>query len=113
MRTERLERYREERSKCLAKLDSIQARIKVLDQKITECENLEIRALMKTENMSIADLLALVREMQEQRRSISPDNGYSAADTEKVASPFVTTDRNASYYGYTNDEEENESNDEI
>lgn len=94
MRTEKLERYREERSKCLAKLDWIQARVKELDQKITECENLEIRALMKTENMTLADLMAMVREMQEKRRDSLP-NGGSAA-----------------YYD-ANDEEDHEPNDEI
>lgn len=106
MRTEKLERYREERSKYLAKLDYIQARIKELDGKITECENLEIRALMKTENMTLADLLALVREMQEQRCASLPgsteDNAHAYDD-----------DENAVDYGYTSDEEDNESNDEI
>lgn len=52
MRSERLEKYREERRRYLAKLDYIQARIKELDQKIMEGENLEIRALMRTENMT-------------------------------------------------------------
>ena len=94
MRSEKLERYREERRKHLARLDYLQARIKELDQKIVECENLEIRALMKTENMTLADLMALVREMQEQRRNALPDGG------------------SASNYGYVN-EEENETNEEI
>ena len=53
MRSERLEKYREERRRYLAKLDYIQARIKELDQKIMEGENLEIRALMRTENMTL------------------------------------------------------------
>ena len=106
MRTEKLERYREERRKYLTKLDYIQTRIKELDGKIMECENLEIRALMKTENMTLADLLALVREMQEQRRTSLPgsaeDNAHAYDD-----------DENAATYGYSNDEEETEPNDEI
>ena len=94
MRTEKLERYREERSKCLAKIDILQARVNVLDQKIMESENLEIRALMKNENMTLADLMALVREMQERRRASMPRN------------------ESAAYYD-ANDEEDHEPNDEI
>ena len=90
MRTDKLERYRAERSKCLAKLEMLQARVKELDQKIVECENLEIRALMRTESMSLADLMALVRDMQQRRRASLPS--YEEA--------------------YANDEEENDANDE-
>mgnify|MGYP004550934359 CR=1 FL=1 len=107
MRTEKLERYREERRRYLAKLDSIQAHIKELDRKITECENLEIRALMKTESMTLADLMAMVREMQEQRRAPYPPAGDAAYQ------PSVDNGGDTAYHGDANDEEENETNEEI
>lgn len=64
MRTEKLEKYREERNRQLEKLAYIQERVKELDRKIAEGESLEIRALMKTENMTLNDLTTLVRQMR-------------------------------------------------
>lgn len=105
MKTEKLERYREERSKCLAKIDILQARVNVLDQKIMESENLEIRALMKNENMTLADLMAMVREMQEHRHASLHGN----VEHDR----YFNGDKNTAYPGYANDEEDHEPNDEI
>lgn len=107
MRSERLEKYREERRRYLAKLDSIQARIKELDQKIMEGENLEIRALMRTENMTLSDLMALVREMQERRRA-----SYPPAD-DAACQLSADNGGDSVYHDNANDKEETESNDEI
>lgn len=63
----KLEKYREERGRYLEKIASYQKRVRALDQKIMEGENLEIRALMKGEDVTLEELTALVRQMQEQR----------------------------------------------
>ena len=106
MRSERLEKYREERRRYLAKLDSIQARIKALDQKIMEGENLEIRALMRTENMTLSDLMALVREMQERRRASNPPADGAAYQ------PSADNGGDSAYHDNAN-KEATETNDEI
>ena len=107
MEKSKLEKYREERRRYLAKLDYIQARIKELDQKIMEGENLEIRALMRTENMTLSDLMALVREMQERRRA-----SYPPAD-DAAYQPSAYNGGDSVYHDNANDKEETESNDEI
>lgn len=107
MKTEKLEKYREEHDKWLKKLAAAQAHVKDLNQRIMECENLEIRALMKIENMALPDLMALVRELQEQRRTSYPrtdDGDYR---------PSMDNGGDAAYHGNANDEEVNESNEEI
>ncbi len=70
----KLEKYTEERDKITAKIAVLEERRKVLDGKIIESETLEIRALMKTEKMTLTDLMALVRSMQEQHRTPYPQN---------------------------------------
>ena len=83
MNNPKLEKYNEERRIIAQKLDRLQARAKELDGKIMEAENLEIRALMKTEKMTLTDLMALVRTMQEQHRTpysrVCDDNGGESA----------------------------------
>lgn len=74
----KLEKYREERGRYLEKIASYQKRVRALDQKIMEAENLEIRALMRNENITLDDLTALVRQMQERRWS---ENAHSGAST--------------------------------
>ena len=91
----------------MKKLAEAQEHVKDLSQKIMACENLEIRALMKTENMTLPDLMALVREMQEQRRA-----SYPSAD-DAAYRPSMDNGGDAACHGDTNDEEENESNEEI
>ena len=79
----KLEKYREERGRYLEKIAAYQKRVRALDQKIMEGENLEIRALMKGENVTLEELTALVRQMQERRRDgnrrIDPDEGGGAS----------------------------------
>lgn len=69
MNTEKLQRYRDERKRYLDKIAAYQERVKALEQKIVEGENLEIRAMMRDENISLDELMALVKTMQERRRA--------------------------------------------
>ena len=94
MNNPKLEKYNEERRKITEKLDRLQARAKELDGKIMEAENLEIRALMKTEKMTLSDLMALVRTMQERHRTpYSVDDAqYNPSADNGGASPYHTND---------------------
>lgn len=65
----KLDKYRSERDKFLEKAAAFQARAKAFDQKVVEGENLEIRAMMKDEHLTLDELMELVRQMQEQRRA--------------------------------------------
>ena len=65
----KLDKYRSERDKFLEKAAAFQARAKEFDQKVVEGENLEIRAMMKDEHLTLDELMELVRQMQEQRRA--------------------------------------------
>ena len=84
----KLDRYRNERDKFLEKAAAFQARAKEFEQKVVEGENLEIRAMMKDEHLTLDELMELVRQMQEQRRAADahihiepPDNaeGYDGS----------------------------------
>lgn len=95
MNNPKLEKYNEERRKITEKLDRLQARAKELDGKIMEAENLEIRALMKTEKMTLSDLMALVRTMQERHRtpySSGNDAQYNPSADNGGTSPYHTND---------------------
>ena len=61
----KLEKYTEERRKILSRIAALEERRKALDAKIMEAENLEIRAMMRSKNLSLAELMELVRAMQE------------------------------------------------
>ena len=94
MNNPKLEKYNEERRKIIEKLDKLQARAKELDGKIMEAENLEIRALMKTEKMTLSDLMALVRTMQERHRTpFSVDDAqYNPSADNGGSSPYCTNE---------------------
>ncbi|MEG0759596.1 MAG: DUF4315 family protein [Raoultibacter sp.] len=102
MNNPKLEKYNEERRKITEKLDGLQARAKELDGKIMEAENLEIRALMKMEKMTLSDLMALVRTMQERHRT-----PYSANDDAEY-NPFA--DNGGAFPYHTKDDEEDMPN---
>ena len=61
----KLEKFTDERNKIIARMAILEERRKVLDGKIMEAENLEIRA----ENLSLSELMKLVRTMQEKHRT--------------------------------------------
>ena len=65
----KLEKYTEERRKILSRIAALEERRKALDAKIMEAENLEIRAMMRSKNLSLAELMELVRTMQEKHRT--------------------------------------------
>ena len=65
----RLEQYTMERNKIAAKIAVLEERRKVLDGKIMEAENLEIRAMMHSENLTLPELMEFVRIMQENHRT--------------------------------------------
>jgi len=65
----KLEQYTKERDKIAAKIAVLEERRKVLDGKIMETENLEIRAMMRSENLTLSELMELVRTMQEKHRT--------------------------------------------
>ena len=64
----KLKKYIEERNKIAARMAALEERQKALDAKIMEAENLEIRAMMRSKNLSLAELMELVRAMQEKHR---------------------------------------------
>ncbi len=65
----KLEQYTMERDKIAAKIAMLEERRKGLDGKIMEAENPEIRALMHSENLTLPELMELVRTMQEKHRT--------------------------------------------
>ena len=65
----KLKKYTEERNKIIARMAILEERRKVLDGKIMEAENLEIRAMMRSENLSLSELMKLVRTIQEKHRT--------------------------------------------
>ena len=64
----KLLKYTEERNKIAARMAALEGRRKALEAKIMEAENLEIRAMMRSENLSLSELMELVRTMQEKHR---------------------------------------------
>lgn len=65
----KLMKYTEERNKIAARMAVLEERRKALDAKIMEAENLEIRAMMRSENLSLSELMELVRTLQEKHRT--------------------------------------------
>ena len=65
----KLKKYTEKRNKIAARMAVLEERRKALDAKIMEAENLEIRAMMRSENLSLSELMELVRTMQEKHRA--------------------------------------------
>ena len=64
-----MKKYTEERNKIAARMAVLEERRKALDAKIMEAENLEIRAMMRSENLSLSELMELVRALQEKHRT--------------------------------------------
>ena len=64
MEKSKLEKYREERARHLEKIADLQKRVRALDQRIMENESMEIRALMRSENVTLEELFNLINERQ-------------------------------------------------
>ena len=82
MKTERLQKYREEREKNAAKITGLQERNRELDQKILEAENLEIRSLLESQRMTVDDLARLLQSLREKPAAPQPITPYSTLNLE-------------------------------
>ena len=80
----KLDQYTKERDKITAKIAVLEERRKVLDGKIMETENLEIRAMMRSENLTLPELMELVRTMQEKHRTPYALSGDDTIENQKV-----------------------------
>lgn len=58
------QRYRDERERNLEKIAALKSRNDALDRKIMETENLEIRAVMRSENITLEELIAFARSIR-------------------------------------------------
>lgn len=108
----KLEKYTEERDKIAEKIAALDARRKALENKIMEVENLEIRALMRSEKLSLSELMDLVRSMQENQRSAAvpvTDNDDEADDeVQETRPPFYYEDEDANDAKYEEDTDDEE-----
>ena len=68
----RLQKHYAERDKCAAAITRLTARHDELNRKIMEGENLEIRAVMKAENITLEELIALAHSMRQDQKPIPP-----------------------------------------
>jgi len=63
--TKKAQKYYAEKEKINAKLSELQARNKELDRLITEAENTEILALMRSEKINLSELNAFMKAFRE------------------------------------------------
>ena len=99
MEKSKLEKYREERARHLEKIADLQKRVRALDQRIMENESMEIRALMRSENVTLEELTALVRRMQQQHRQPVENTGLSFCKIRSVR-PKRAADDPFGFQGY-------------
>lgn len=102
----KLQKYREERNRNTAKITRLQDRNNILDHKIAEMENSEIRALLFSANITVDELAALIRAQQESREPVSPAGERQldvAADADEPIQPAYDVDE------YKNTEDDNDT----
>lgn len=107
----RLPKYRAERDRNTAHIVRLQARNDVLDRKITEGENSEIRALLFNANITVDELAALIRAQQEGREPAFPtvERQFDVAtDADEPINPA----NDAKEYEDTEDDDDTEENDD-
>lgn len=98
----KIQKYLEEREKNAAKIALLKERNGELDRKIVEIESLEIRTLLRSENITLDELIALARSRKEGNVPTYPaDEPYEMMDD----------DLNEKQKEYTEDEEENDDDD--
>ena len=61
----KIQKFQEELDRNDAKMTALKERNRELEQKISEAETLEIRALLRSEKLSMDDLIALARSRKE------------------------------------------------
>lgn len=99
MMANKLQKYLEERVKNDAKIALLKERNGELDRKIAELESLEIRALLRTENITLDELIALARSRKEGNVP-----SYHADEPDEM----MDDDSNEKEKEFTEDEEEND-----
>lgn len=104
----KLEKYTEERDKIAEKIAALDARRKALENKIMEVENLEIRALMRSEKLSLSELMDLVRSMQENQRSAAVPVTDNDDEVQETRPPFYYEDEDANDEKYEEDTDDEE-----
>ena len=111
----KVQKYREELEKIETKITALKERGKALEQKIREAETLEICALMRSENLSMSELIALARSRTDNREvSDILGNQADAADTDADDERYTAMDQgtDAKRRAYTDDEDEEDEDDE-
>ncbi len=63
--TNKIQKYNAERQKNSAKISELQSRNRELDRLITEAENTEIVALMRSENISLEDFATIIKAFRD------------------------------------------------
>lgn len=63
--TNKVQKYRAEKEKISAKISALQSRSRELHRLITEAENTEIVALMRSENISLEDFTTFMQAFRE------------------------------------------------
>lgn len=109
----KIQKYREELEKIEAKVTALKERGKALEQKIREAETLEICALMRNENLSMSELIALARSRTENREvSDILGNQADAADADDDRYTAMDQDADTKRRQYEEDEDEEDEDDE-
>ncbi len=111
----KVQKYREELEKNEAKMSALKERGKMLEQKIREAESIEICALMRSENISMAELVALARSRKEGQVFPSIMDRQADAtdeDTDKEQDIAMDQDTYVKRKEYMDDEEEEDEDDE-
>jgi hypothetical protein len=63
--TNKIQKYNAEKQKNSAKISELQSRNRELDRLITEAENTEIVALMRSENISLEDFATIIKAFRD------------------------------------------------
>ena len=109
----KVQKYREELEKIEVKMTALKERGKVLEQKIREEETLEIYALMRSENLTMSELVALAHSRKEDRSfpyvmDKQTDIAAAEADHEQYAAMGQDTGEKRQAYMDDEDEEDDD-----
>ena len=111
----KVQKYREELEKIETKITALKERGKALEQKIREAETLEICALMRSENLSMSELITLARSRSKHREvSDILDKQTDVADTDADYDRYAAMDQDADTKrkAYMENDEEEDEDDE-
>lgn len=71
----KIQKYRDERDRNEAKMAAIKERNRELERKIAEEEGIEIRAVMRSENFNLDELIALLRSAKQNAQESEAHDG--------------------------------------